>query len=125
MPDITINGRDGDFSAYLAIPPDGTGPGLLVIQEIFGVNQSMRQMCDDFATQGYVALCPDTFWRQEPGIQITDKSDEEWQKAFQLFQGFDVDKGVEDLMDTLAALIFGVSTSAAWLLFWAGAKPTW
>lgn len=104
MPDITIHGRDGDFSAYLAIPASGSGPGLLVIQEIFGVNQSMRQMCDDFAAQGFVALCPDIFWRQEPGIQITDKSEAEWQKAFQLFQGFDVDKGVEDLKDSLDAL---------------------
>lgn len=104
MPDITINGRDGDFSAYLSTPPDGSGPGLLVIQEIFGVNDSMRRMCDEFAAQGYVALCPDLFWRQEPGIQITDKSEAEWQKAFQLFQGFDVDKGVEDLKDSLAAL---------------------
>lgn len=104
MPDITINGRDGEFSAYLATPPSGSGPGLLVIQEIFGVNDSMRRMCDEFAAQGFVALCPDLFWRQEPGIQITDKTDEEWAKAFELFQGFDVDKGVEDLKDSLAAL---------------------
>lgn len=104
MPDITINGRDGEFSAYLATPPSGSGPGLLVIQEIFGVNDSMRHMCDEFAAQGFVALCPDLFWRQEPGIQITDKTDEEWAKAFELFQGFDVDKGVEDLKDSLAAL---------------------
>lgn len=104
MPDITINGRDGDFSAYLSTPASGSGPGLVVIQEIFGVNESMRRMCDDYAAQGYVALCPDLFWRQEPGIQITDKTDEEWQKAFQLFQGFDVDKGVEDLKDGLTAL---------------------
>ena len=104
MPDITIQGRDGDFSAYLSTPAGGSGPGLLVIQEIFGVNQSMREMCDAFAAQGYVALCPDIFWRQEPGIQITDKTDEEWQKAFQLFQGFDVDKGIEDLKESLAAL---------------------
>ena len=68
------------------------------------MNQSMRQMCDEFAAQGFVALCPDIFWRQVPRIQITDKTDEEWQKAFQLFQGFDVDKGVEDLKDSLAAL---------------------
>lgn len=104
MPDITINGRDGEFSAYLATPPSGSGPGLLVIQEIFGVNDSMRRMCDEFAAQGFVALCPDLFWRQEPGIQITDKTDEEWAKAFELFQGFDVDRGVEDLKDSLAAL---------------------
>ena len=104
MPDITINGRDGDFSAYLSVPPGGSGPGLLVIQEIFGVNASMRQMCDDFAAQGLVALCPDIFWRQEPGIQITDKTEAEWQRAFELFQGFDVDKGIDDLNDTLLAL---------------------
>lgn len=104
MPDITIKGRDGNFSAYLSLPATGFGPGLLVIQEIFGVNRSMRQMCDAFAARGYVALCPDIFWRQEPGIQITDKTDEEWQRAFQLFQGFDVDKGIEDLKDSLATL---------------------
>lgn len=104
MPDITINGRDGDFSAYLSTPAAGSGPGLVVIQEIFGVNESMRRMCDDFAAQGYAALCPDLFWRQEPGVRITDKTDEEWQKAFGLMQGFDVDKGVEDLKDSLAAL---------------------
>jgi len=104
MPDITINGRDGDFAAYLSLPAGGSGPGLLVIQEIFGVNESMRRMCDDFAAQGLVALCPDIFWRQEPGIQITDKTDAEWQRAFELFQGFDVDNGVEDLKDSLTAL---------------------
>lgn len=104
MPDITINGRDGDFSAYLSVPAGGSGPGLLVIQEIFGVNASMRQICDAYAAQGMVALCPDLFWRQEPGIQITDKSEEEWKKAFELFQGFDVDKGVEDMKDGLTAL---------------------
>lgn len=104
MPDITIKGRDGDFSAYLSTPAGGSGPGLLVIQEIFGVNASMRRICDAYAAQGMVALCPDLFWRQEPGIQITDKSEQEWKKAFELFQGFDTDKGVEDMKDSLAAL---------------------
>lgn len=104
MPDITIKGRDGDFSAYLSAPASGSGPGLLVIQEIFGVNASMRQICDAYAAQGMVALCPDLFWRQEPGIQITDKSEAEWKRAFELFQGFKADKGVEDMKDSLAAL---------------------
>lgn len=104
MPDITINGRDGDFSAYLSTPARGSGPGLLVIQEIFGVNASMRQICDAYAAQGMVALCPDLFWRQEPGIQITDKTEKEMQRAFELFGGFNVDKGVEDMKDSLAML---------------------
>src|SRR3546814_9734393 len=104
MPDITIKVPDGEFSGYLAKPASGKGPGILVIQEIFGVNKDMRDHCDNFAAQGYVALCPDIFWRQEPGVQITDQSEEEWQHAFKLYQGFDVDKGVEDLKASLAHL---------------------
>ena len=104
MPDITITGPDGDFGAYLALPTQTPAPGLLVIQEIFGVNKVMRDLCDGFAAQGYAACCPDLFWRIEPGIQITDQSEAEWQQAFGLFQAFDVDKGVEDLIVTLAQL---------------------
>lgn len=102
MPDITIQASDGgSFSAYLATPSSGTGPGLVVIQEIFGVNKVMRDLCDGFAEQGYVAASPDLFWRQEPGVQLTDKSKEEWDKAFGYLQGFDYDKGVADLAATI------------------------
>jgi len=105
MPDIKIAARDGgSFTGYLAKPASGSGPGILVIQEIFGVNQVMRSITDALAKQGYLALCPDLFWRQEPGIQITDKTEAEWQRAFQLFNGFDVDKGVEDLKASLDVL---------------------
>ena len=87
--DITISAKDGGtFSGYLALPEGGSGPGVVVIQEIFGVNAVMREITDDVASMGYVALCPDLFWRQEPGIQITDQSEEEWARAFELFQGF-------------------------------------
>jgi carboxymethylenebutenolidase len=102
MADVTINAKDGgSFSAYLATPSGGSGPAVVVIQEIFGVNKVMRDICDGMAKQGYTAICPDLFWRQEPGIQITDKSEEEWQKAFSLYQGFDEAKGVEDLAATI------------------------
>ena len=105
MTEVTIRAADGgSFSAYLAAPKSGKGPGLVVIQEIFGVNKVMRDITDAFAAQGYVAMCPDLFWRQEPGIQITDKTEAEWKRAFALMQGFDQAKGVEDLKATLAAL---------------------
>ena len=104
MPDITITGKDGTFSGYLAKPASGKGPGILLIQEIFGVNKVMRDLADGFAASGYVVLCPDLFWRQEPGIQITDKTEAEWQHAFKLYQGFNEAKGVEDLQTTLAVL---------------------
>jgi carboxymethylenebutenolidase len=101
MPEIIIKGPDGSFSAYLAIPKGNAGPGILAIQEIFGVNQDMRDHCDAWAARGYVALCPDLYWRQEPGVQLTDQTDEEWQRAAALYYAVDVDKAVEDLQTSL------------------------
>ena len=108
MPDITIEGADGSFGAYLALPAStpapGPAPGIVVAQEIFGVNQVMREVCDWLAGEGFVACCPDIFWRIEPGIQLTDQTEAEWARAFELFGLFDVDKGIEDLKATLAHL---------------------
>ncbi|MEO0963217.1 MAG: dienelactone hydrolase family protein [Pseudomonadota bacterium] len=102
--DIEIKGPDGTFGGYLATPDNGKGPGIVVIQEIFGVNQVMRDICDQLARDGFVALCPDLFWRLEPGIQITDKTEEEWAKAFELFGKFDVDAGIIDVDATIEHL---------------------
>jgi len=105
MPDITIPATDGgSFGAYLAAPSSGKGPGLVVIQEIFGVNKTMRDLCDSYAAQGYFAVCSDLFWRIEPGVQLTDKTQEEWDKAFALMKAFleQFEAGVGDLAATLA-----------------------
>jgi carboxymethylenebutenolidase len=111
MVDVSIRAADGgSFGAYLATPHStsaggtGRGSGVVLIQEIFGVNKVMRDLADGFARQGYVVLCPDLFWRQEPGIQITDQSEAEWAKGFALYKGFDEAKGVDDLKSTLAHL---------------------
>ena len=95
--DVTISSPDGEFSAYLARPESGGGPGVIAIQEIFGVNEVMRGICDDLAAQGFVALCPDLFWRLEPGVQLTDKTEEDWKRAFDFFNRFDIDSGVRDI----------------------------
>jgi carboxymethylenebutenolidase len=99
---IAASDGSGSFSAYVAKPASGSGPAVVVIQEIFGVNADVRAKCDAWAEKGYIGIAPDLFWRQEPGIQLTDQSEAEWQKAFQLYQGFDVDKGIEDLKATIA-----------------------
>ncbi|HYB10361.1 MAG TPA: dienelactone hydrolase family protein [Alphaproteobacteria bacterium] len=102
MPEVTIAAADGgSFSAYLARPATGKGPGVVVCQEIFGVNHVMREVCLDLAKQGHFAICPDLFWRQQPGIQITDKTQAEWARAFELYKGFNEAKGVDDLKATL------------------------
>lgn len=96
--DITITTPDGEFMAYQS----GEGPALVVIQEIFGVNQVMRELCDAYAEAGFTAICPDLFWRMKPGIQLTDKTEDEWNQAFEYMNNFDIDKGVEDIAHTLA-----------------------
>lgn len=96
----------GSFSAYEA-RPDGAGPfpGVVVIQEIFGVNAVMREVCDRLARDaGVIAVCPDLFWRIEPGVDITDRSEAEWKKAFALYNAFDVDLGVKDIAAAVAHL---------------------
>lgn len=106
MTEVLINAADkGHFSAYLAEPAGaGKAPGMLVIQEIFGINQNIRSICDDYAAQGYVAIAPDLFWRQEPGLQLDSNTKEGWARAMELFQGFSETKGIEDLIATLAWL---------------------
>lgn len=101
---VSVPARDksGAFSAHVSLPEAGLpAPAVVVIQEIFGVNDNMRFICEHLSQAGYIAICPDLFWRQEPNIQLTDKTDAEWKRAFELFQGFDVDKGIEDLIATL------------------------
>ncbi|NUA28634.1 dienelactone hydrolase family protein [Cupriavidus basilensis] len=101
---ITIDVADGSFAAYLATPStNARGTAIVVIQEIFGINADMRLTCDDFASQGFVAICPDLYWRQEPNVELTDKTEAEWKKALALYTAFDVDKGVADLDATIQA----------------------
>ncbi|MEE2526623.1 dienelactone hydrolase family protein [Hyphobacterium sp. HN65] len=98
---ITIHSPDGEFTAYRAAPKSGKGPAIVVLQEIFGVNKVMRDICDDLADQGYVAICPDLFWRIEPNVDITDKSQAEWDKAFDLFGKFNIETGLKDIAETV------------------------
>jgi len=94
---VMLRARDGgEFKAYLAVPSRGRGPGIVLMQEIFGVNQVMREISDWYAQHGFTVICPDLFWRQEPGIQLTDRTDAEWQRAFQLYNGLDESKAVDD-----------------------------
>ena len=89
--EITIAGPDGEFGAYLATPEGGAGPGIVVIQEVFGVNAVMRGITDGWAAEGFVAICPDLFWRQEPGIQLDDRDDADVGRAFELANGRTLD----------------------------------
>ncbi len=106
MREIKLKAADnsGEFSAFVWEPKDKKSAGaVVVIQEIFGVNDSLRETAQTLADQGFIAIAPDLFWRLEPGVNISDKTDAEWKKAFNLMNRFDQDKGVEDLNTALDA----------------------
>jgi carboxymethylenebutenolidase len=86
----TIATPDGSFAAHVALPESGTGPALVVIQEIFGVNTYIRDVCDRVAGLGYVAIAPDMFWRQEPGFTVEpDEGEDGMNRAFAKMGGHD------------------------------------
>ncbi len=99
-----ITGSNGEgFDAYVARPAAGgdKAPVVVVIQEIFGVNEGIRHKCDWLAGEGFIAVAPDLFWRLEPNVQLTDKTKEEWDKALGLMNKFDIDTGIRDLQITI------------------------
>src|SRR5258708_7915352 len=101
---ITIEGRDGAFGAYISRPKDSPAPAVVVLQELFGVNADIRKTCDEIAEQGFLAVAPDLFWRQEPGVDLTVTSEADWQHGLRLYQAYDRDAGVRDAKDTVNAV---------------------
>ncbi len=102
---VTIHARDGgEFQAYLALPPGGRGPGIVLMQEIFGVNRVMRDVADWYAARGFAVLCPDLFWRLEPGVVLSDRTQEEWRKGLELYRRLDVSLAVEDCASAMSFL---------------------
>jgi carboxymethylenebutenolidase len=99
--DIPTLEGDGSFNGFLA-EPDGSPRGaIVVIQEIFGVNEGIRRKCHHWALRGYLAIAPDLFWRLEPGVELDPDVPEQFQAAIGLMQKFDQDQGIRDIEATL------------------------
>lgn len=98
----TLDGESG-FDAYVAEPEGTPRAAIVVIQEIFGVNDGIRRKCDHWAEQGYLALAPDLFWRLEPGVQLDPDVADQFTQALDLMGRFDQDQGVIDIEATLRA----------------------
>jgi carboxymethylenebutenolidase len=94
---------DGVMDAHVALPQSGSGPGIVVLQEIYGVGGYIKESADRLAALGYVALAPDLYWRIERGIAI-DHDEAGLGKAFETVQKLDQDLAVRDSIDALRAL---------------------
>ena len=98
--DIQVPLRDGAMGAHVAFPGRAPAGAVIAIMEIWGVNATMRRHALEFAEAGFVCLVPDLFWRQEPGVELSDRNPEHVKKAFDLYYDFDYDLGVRDMEDT-------------------------
>jgi len=97
---------DGPFDLTVWLPEAGHGPGILLIQEIFGVGDYIRAVAEDLAELGYVVAAPDLFWRLKPGHQAVHDA-EGVAESLELSSRFDTDQGVDDAaaaLEYLAAL---------------------
>ncbi len=92
----------GEFDAFCAIPGSGSGPGVVLFQEIFGINDNMRGLAERLAGEGFVTLVPDMFWRLEPRFERKDESG--LGDAFAMVQAFDWATAGPDMTATLAHL---------------------
>jgi carboxymethylenebutenolidase len=101
---IAIESRDGAFGAYIARPSALPAPAIVVLHEVFGVNADIRKTCDELAGEGFIAVAPDLFWRQEPGVDLGVTSERDWQHGLRLYQAYDRDAGVGDIKDSLDAV---------------------
>lgn len=99
----TVEIGDG-FGGYLAWPDSGTGPGILVIHEILGLNPAMRILCDVWASRGFIALAPDFYHRVHPGLAATGATQDEWDMVFAAYERLDVDQATRDLASAMARL---------------------
>jgi carboxymethylenebutenolidase len=89
--------------AYLALPPGGRGPGLLLLQEIFGVNTHIRAVAEQYALAGFVVLAPDVFWRQARRVDLGYVGADR-ERALQLMKALEPAQTVTDLQTATAAL---------------------
>jgi carboxymethylenebutenolidase len=101
MTAIETLGGDGHFDAYQAAPTGEPKAAIIVIQEIFGVNEGIRRKCDHWATLGYLALAPDLFWRLKPGIKLDPDVEAEFKQALELMAKFNQDQGIRDIEATI------------------------
>ena len=124
---IKITTLDGAFSAYVATPAVRPAPAIVVLHELFGVNADMRATCDELADNGFIAVCPDLFWRQAPGLDLSHWTEAEWKQGLALFDIYDLSEGVSDVVQAISAAraLAGASGKVAVMGFCLGGLMTY
>lgn len=106
MPKRQLTAADGhSFEAYEAIPAGDIKGGIVIIQEIFGVNQHIREVVDGYAKDGYAAIAPALFDRVETGVELGYANEDEFNKGLEIaFQKLQIDDALSDVQACVKAL---------------------
>ena len=104
MISVETSGASGQMGVFMATPDGGGSPGLVIIQEVFGVNDFIRATVEAYAAKGFVTAAPDIFWRLEPGVQLNPNKEEEFNRGIELMGQFDQPTGIDDIQATITTL---------------------
>src|ERR1700693_3302178 len=102
---IVIESPDGAFHAYISRPAKLPAPVVVVLQELFGVNADIRATCEELAKQGFIAIAPDLFWRQEPDVDLDVRAEADWQHGLRLYGAYAREAGARDIAQTIRAAV--------------------
>jgi len=98
---ISIEGRGGMFGAYIARPNTARAPAVVVLHEVFGINADIRAKCAELAALGFIGVAPELYWREERGVDLSVRSEPDWEHGLRLNQAYDRDAGAKDIKDTV------------------------
>jgi carboxymethylenebutenolidase len=101
-----------DMNVYVAAPANAPKAAILVVPEIFGLNEGIRRKCNGWAAKGYLAVAIDIFWRFAPGVELNPDVEAELNEAFGYFQQYNPDDGVLDIEATIKAIRNGLGEYA-------------
>jgi len=100
---LRVPAHGATFDAYVSRPDAAARPVIVVLHEVFGANADIRSTCDELAQAGFIAVAPDLFWRQERGVDLSVRSQSDWEKGLSLYKAFNIDAGVRDVEATVEA----------------------
>lgn len=124
---VTVD--DGTFASFVARPSAqrANRASIIVLHEIFGVNNDVRATCKELADQGFVAIAPDLFWRESPGLDLNSWSESDWKRGFEIYARYDLDRGIHDVAALVRAarLLEGASGQVGVIGFCLGGLMTY
>src|SRR4051794_9326587 len=112
----------GHMPAFVARPVAGRGPGIVVLQEIFGITDYIKDRARDLASLGYVALVPQLYWRLGSDVTLPENTPEGLQQAFGYMQRLDQTQAVQDAAAAIDYLRSSLGQSVGVLGFCMGGR---